>query len=179
MVLYLRITMFTLALGLIVLLPSVSAVCVSKDNSTEYCCMEIPFSDHSVACVNLTYARSTAQLTVILEVDQEVLLNKTFAAQNPPPLCVGVVYRDGLCIHFGRLNITGGFCGCVDVLSYVFGYQLFDVPLGCFMFGGCRVTAGVGCGVQCAIDGDCDPAQCQYCESAGCSQLSRRAKNVI
>eukprot|EP01013_Petalomonas_cantuscygni_P023821 TRINITY_DN45327_c0_g1_i1.p1 TRINITY_DN45327_c0_g1~~TRINITY_DN45327_c0_g1_i1.p1 ORF type:complete len:189 (+),score=6.06 TRINITY_DN45327_c0_g1_i1:164-730(+) len=167
-------TLFALA-AVFGLLAVGNAACV-RDGNSENCCTTIHYPSNNSACANFTYNPNTVELTVSLEVDNHLLFNKTFAAQDPPPLCEGVIYKDALCIHFGRVNASRhGVCACADAVLYLAGFLVWDVPFGCFDFGQCVLAPGVGCGVSCTIDSDCDPnSGCSHCDGS----CSRKASSM-
>jgi hypothetical protein len=103
------------------------------------CCdhLDIPrFRLNETGCIELIYLPEELGASLILEINNYVLVNKTVSARNPPPLCYNVPDLDNiaqLCVQVYDLDLANKvLTGCARVLAEIEGHDIFKLKIGCF-----------------------------------------------
>ncbi|OQV12155.1 hypothetical protein BV898_13572 [Hypsibius exemplaris] len=115
-----------------------SSKCYCAHDNLCACCdhFEIPkMKINDTGCFELTYNAQQLAISLIFEIDNHVLMNKTVSARNPPPACYDVPHFDfaALCIQLYNLEFyQKQLTGCARALAELEGRPVFKRDIGCF-----------------------------------------------
>ncbi|XP_013385960.1 uncharacterized protein LOC106155606 [Lingula anatina] len=102
------------------------------------CCVQAvfkPLQVNDTVCANFTLDTKNDTLNVVVTINDNVLLNETVDAHNPPPLCQGMPGIGTWCTIFYNMTYNP-FGGCMKFEVRILGKTVLTIPAGCFHFPG-------------------------------------------
>jgi len=116
--------------------PSQGGDCSCADQQCS-CCVQIKVKEPKIdvpACVNISYNPQTLSASLVAEVDDRVVYNKTVSVHDPD-VCFGIPFIDlvDLCLEFSNMQYSQSqLTGCLTIAVTSLDITLAKFPVGCF-----------------------------------------------